>query len=129
MAKFLTPAWFSEVEQLTQQAGELNLPPTIKNLSINLNVTNTENGDISASFVDGVIKQGLQDNAQTTVTLDADTLKAVILDRDINKAMSAFMEGKIRVDGDMGQLMSIQTIKPSQEQKDLFKKIFKMTEV
>lgn len=126
MAKFLTPEWFTQVEQLTQQAGELNLPPAIKNLSLNLNVTGVP--PISASFVQGTLKQGLQENALTTLTLDADTLKAVVLERDLNRAMTAFMEGKIRVDGDMGQLMSLQTVSPSPEQKQLFKNILSITD-
>ena len=46
----------------------------------------------------------------------------------MNEAMNAFMSGKIRIDGDMGQVMSLQTAKPSPEQKDLFKKIYAMTE-
>lgn len=128
MAKFLTPEWFTQVEQLTQQAGELNLPPAIQNLSLNLNVTGVQDSPVSASFSQGTLKQGVQDNALTTLTLDADTLKAVVLERDLNRAMTAFMEGKIRVDGDMGQLMSLQSVKPSPEQKQLFKNILAITE-
>ncbi len=39
------------------------------------------------------------------------------------------MSGKIRVEGDMGQLMSIQTASPSAEQKQLFKDILANTQV
>ena len=46
----------------------------------------------------------------------------------MNEAMNAFMSGKIRIDGDMGQVMALQTAKPSAEQKDLFKKIYAMTD-
>lgn len=47
----------------------------------------------------------------------------------MNYAMEAFMAGKIRVDGDMGQLMSIQTASPSPEQKQLLKNILAITEI
>ncbi|MFW2177839.1 MULTISPECIES: SCP2 sterol-binding domain-containing protein [unclassified Moraxella] len=129
MAKMLTPEWFTQVNELTQQAGELNISPALKNVSINLNVTNEGGDAVSASFYDGTIHQGSKDGALTTLNLDAETLKAVFLERDMNKAMEAFMAGKIRVDGDMGQLMSIQTLTASPEQKQLFKNILAITEV
>lgn len=128
MATFLTQDWFDKVNELTNQAGDLNLPPAIKNLSINLNVTDAPAGQDNASFYDGNIHQGLKDGAKTTLNLDTETLRAVFLDREMNKAMEAFMTGKIKVDGDMGQLMAIQTAQPSSEQKQLFKNILAITE-
>ena len=129
MPKILTQEWFDKVDELTQQAGDLNLPPAIKNMSINLQVTDSNDKEVNAAFFDGTIHQGLKEGAITTLKLDADTLKAVFLDRDMNRAMEAFMSGKIRVEGDMGQLMSIQTASPSAEQKQLFKDILAITEV
>lgn len=129
MAKFLTQAWFDQVHTLTAQAGDLNLPPALKNISINLHVAEPTGETVSASFYDGTLHQGSKDGALTSLSLDADTLKAVFLDRDMNRAMEAFMAGKIRVDGDMGQLMSIQTASASPEQKQLFKDILAITEV
>ena len=129
MAKILTQEWFDKVDELTNKAGDLNLPPAIKNMSINLQVTDSDNQEVNAAFYDGTIHQGLKDGALTTLKLDADTLKAIFLDRDMNRAMEAFMAGKIRVEGDMGQLMSIQTAKTSAEQKQLFKDILANTQV
>lgn len=77
MAKFLSQDWFNQVNDLTAQAGDLNLPPAIKNLSINLNVTDN-NETIGASFYDGVIHQGTKDGALTTLNLDTNTLKKSI---------------------------------------------------
>ncbi len=128
MATFLTQAWFDKVDELTAQAGELNLSPAIKNLSINLNVIDAPEGQNHASFYDGNIHQGLKEGASTTLNLDTDTLRAVFLERDMNRGMEAFMTGKIKVDGDMGQLMAIQTAQPSAEQKQLFKDILATTE-
>ena len=129
MAKILTQEWFDKVDELTNKAGDLNLPPAIKNMSINLQVTDSDNQEVNAAFYDCTIHQGLKDGALTTLKLDADTLKAIFLDRDMNRAMEAFMSGKIRVEGDMGQLMSIQTASPSAEQKQLFKDILANTQV
>jgi len=41
--------------------------------------------------------------------------------------MQAFMTGKIKVQGDMSQLMALQTARPSQEQKTLYKEILQHT--
>ena len=60
--------------------------------------------------------------------MDAETLRKVFLEFDMAAAMQAFMTGKIKVQGDMSQLMALQTAKPSVEQKELFKKIYAMTE-
>ena len=126
MPAFLSEDWFSTVEQLTAQAGDLNLPPALKNLAINFVVNNTS-GNTELSLDGGKIQKGLADNAKTTLNLDEDTLRKVFLEFDLTAAMQAFMTGKIKVQGDMSQLMALQTAKPSQEQKDLFKKVLELT--
>lgn len=128
MAQFLTPAWFDKVEELTAAAGDLEVPPALANTALNLTVADTPDGAVDLSLANGRIQRGRADNAQTTITLDADTLRKVFLEFDTAAAMQAFMSGKIKVAGDMTQLMALQTARPSQKQKDLFKQILGMTE-
>lgn len=128
MAKFLTDEWFSEVDRLTNDAGDLNLPPALADMILNINVANTSGDDTQVSLVGGRITKGANDDAQTTLNLDADVLKKVFLEYDMSAAMEAFMTGKIRVDGDMSKLMALQTAQPSAEQKSLFKNILAMTQ-
>lgn len=126
MPAFLTDDWFANVEKLTAEAGDLNLPPSLANLALNLVVTGNE-GTTEVSLDSGKIQKGASANAKTTLNLDADTLRKVFLEFDMAAAMQAFMTGKIKVQGDMSQLMALQTAKPSQEQKDLFKKVLEQT--
>ena len=126
MPAFLTDDWFATVEQLTAQAGDLNLPPALANLALNLVVTGNE-GTTELALDSGKIVKGSAANAKTTLNLDGDTLRKVFLEFDMAAAMQAFMTGKIKVQGDMSQLMALQTAKPSQEQKDLFKKVLEQT--
>lgn len=126
MSTFLTDDWFATVESLTAQAGELNLPPVLENLAINLIVTAPQ-GNTELSLAGGKIKKGLLDQAKTTLNMDAETLRKVFLEFDMTAAMQAFMTGKIKVQGDMSQLMALQTAKPSSEQKQLFKNILANT--
>ena len=126
MPAFLSNDWFSAVETLTAQAGDLNLPPALKSLAINLVVANgADNTELSLNG--GAIQQGLSDQAKTTLNMDAETLRKVFLEFDMAAAMQAFMTGKIKVQGDMSQLMALQTAKPSAEQKALFKNILAAT--
>ena len=126
MPAFLTDDWFSNVETLTAQAGDLNLSPALANLAINLVVADAS-GNTELSLEGGAIKKGLSSNAKTTLNMDGETLRKVFLEFDMAAAMQAFMTGKIKVQGDMSQLMALQTAKPSQEQKDLFKRVLEQT--
>lgn len=126
MAVFLTNEWFEQVEQFGNEAGELNLSPALANMIVNLKV-NDEGQDIEANYANGLLNRGLNADATTTLLLDRDTLQSIITDFDTNEIMGAFMGGKIRVEGDMSQLMALQTARPSTEQKELFKRIKSMT--
>ncbi|MCF9034029.1 SCP2 sterol-binding domain-containing protein [Acinetobacter nectaris] len=127
MPAFLTDAWFSKVDELTEQAGNLNLSPALQNLAINLIVNDGAVENTELSLASGKFKKGLAENAKTTLNMDSNTLRRVFLEFDMTAAMQAFMTGKIKVQGDMSQLMALQTAKPSPEQKSLFKEILKHT--
>ncbi len=126
MAVFLTDTWFEQVEQMGNEAGELNLPPALADMVINLKVTD-DNEVIESNYANGLLHKGLNSEATTTLLLDRSTLQSIITDFDMNEIMGAFMSGKIRVEGDMSQLMALQTARPSTEQKELFKNIKSMT--
>ena len=126
MPAFLTDDWFATVADLTAQAGDLNLPPSLQALSINLIVTDAT-GQTELALASGKLQKGLVEQAKTTLTMDAQTLRKVFLEYDMSAAMQAFMTGKIKVQGDMSQLMSLQMAKPSAEQKVLFKNILAVT--
>ncbi|MBH0064308.1 MULTISPECIES: SCP2 sterol-binding domain-containing protein [Psychrobacter] len=126
MAVFLTNEWFEQVEQMGQEAGELNLPPALANMIVNLKLSDTDQ-DIEANFTNGLLHRGLNDAATTTLLLDRSILQSIITDFDTNQIMGAFMSGKIRVEGDMSQLMAVQTARPSTEQKELYSRIKSMT--
>ncbi len=127
MPAFLTNEWFDEVTSLTEKAGDLNLPPALAGLALNMQVTDTPDGTVNLALDGGKIVKGNTDAAKTTLTLDAETLRKVFLEFDMPAAMNAFMTGKIKVQGDMSQLMALQSARPSAEQKNLFQQILGMT--
>lgn len=127
MPVFLSDDWFARVDELTTQAGDLQLSPSVANLSMNLLVNDPTQGKIELALHGGRIQKSLLENAKTTLTLDADTLKAVFLESNVTAAIQAFMTGKIKVQGDMSQLMSLQMASPTDAQKQLFKAILAET--
>ena len=127
MAVFLSEEWFDQVESMGQEAGDLNLPPALENMTMNLKIKDGAE-EKPANLSKGLLTRGLNNNATTTLLLDKATLLDLVQNFDMNSAMGAFMSGKIRVEGDMSQLMTLQTAKPSTEQVALFDKIKSVTE-
>ncbi|MEO0751982.1 MAG: SCP2 sterol-binding domain-containing protein [Pseudomonadota bacterium] len=61
--------------------------------------------DEGAITVDGDGVRAADDDAEVTLTADADTFQAII-DGDMDPT-SAFMQGRLKVDGDMGAAMKL----------------------
>jgi len=61
-----------------------------------------------AIMIDGDGARAADDDADVTLTADADTFQA-ILDGDMDPT-SAFMTGKLAVDGDMGMAMKLGSV-------------------
>lgn len=122
---FLTQSWFDAVARLNQEVGELNLPPNLAELTINVTVK-SENPTL-LHLQAGKIGQHHIQNADATIYIDQDTLNQIIHDNSVNTALEAFMTGKIFIEGDMSKVMALQSARPSQEQKALYKQIKEMT--
>lgn len=56
-----------------------------------------------------VLELGELDEPDLTVTTDWETAKTVFVDQDIAAATQAFLQGRIKVQGDMMKLMTMQT--------------------
>lgn len=127
MAKFLSDEWFAKVKELQEDAGPIEVPPQLKGLTINLNVT-TESGTKNVHLTGGQFAQGSAPDAPVTVTLPADVAKKIFVDMDPQAGMQAFMGGQMRVDGDVTKLMVLQSVQPSEELRGLLEDIQEITE-
>jgi putative sterol carrier protein len=128
MAAFLSDAWFAKVAELTAAAGNLNVPPALASLALNLTVTGAPGGNVDMCLNGGNFEKGLNASAPTKLTLSADLLRKVFLENDQAAGMNGFMSGQIKVEGDMSKLMAMQTARPSEEQKNLLKQILAASE-
>lgn len=109
---FLSDQWLAEARKIRAEYKSLAAPAT-NPVRINLVVTEVPDSgsmdahlDTSGGELD--IERGHLDGADLTVTLDYETAKALFAEGNSQAAMTGFMAGKIRVDGDMSKLLAMQ---------------------
>ncbi len=124
--EFLSDDWFTEVERIRDEAGDLEIPAQMAEMEMNLRVT-TDNGDVEMSLNKGNLERGSIDGASTTIVLPADMARKLFIEQDQSAAMQGFMSGQIKVEGDMSKMMSMQSVQPSAKQQELTEKIAAMT--
>jgi len=126
--QFLSESWFSEVEKIRAEAGEIPVPDAIKNIKLNIVVTEHPEGEKQLHMAAGDFQQGLLDDASTKLTVPFPVAVAVF-NGDQQAAVQAFMSGEIKVEGDMGVMMQMQSAgPPSQQAQVLQKRIKEITE-
>lgn len=74
------------------------------------------------------IDKGHVEEADLTVTVDYLTAKAILVDRNPQAGMQAFMAGKVRVQGDMAKLMAFQTMPPGEGAEAMAERLREITE-
>jgi hypothetical protein len=109
--EFLSDEWFDVVGKLVEEHGAD--APAQANVMVNLVITDTPFGDERKMHMgarDGKGEWGVDhaSDADVTLTTDYTTAKQVFVSGDPNAGMQAFMQGKIRVQGDMAKLMASQ---------------------
>jgi len=117
--RFLSDEWFDAVEALRDKAPAP--PGEVADLAVNMVVTGGPDGERALHFAAGRFDRGLVDGAPTTVTVPHRVARSLIVDLDPAAAITAFMTGEIRVEGDLNRLMELQqsvgaTLSPTVEQ-------------
>ena len=112
---FLSEEWFAAVRRIQEEhADEATTQLKGQKLTMNQVVTDIPPGGEERTFHmkidDGTLDwgEGGDDAADVTLTLDYDTAKTVLVGGDPQAGMQAFMQGKIKVAGDMTKLMAMQ---------------------
>ncbi len=123
--EFLSDDWFVEAKKLAESAGAD--AGQAGDLTLNIVVTGGPSGDKEIHMANGEFEQGLVDNAPTKLTVPYEVAKAVFIEGNQQVAMQAFMQGQVKVEGDMSKLMAMQTQQPSAGQADLQAKLKDIT--
>jgi hypothetical protein len=125
---FLTEAWFAEVEKLQAEAPEP--PAALKELTFNVVVQGSPEGDQELHMTGGRFERGFVDGAPTKLTVPYEVARSLFVEGDQQAAMQAFMSGQIRIEGDMTKLMVLQSqaaVPPTPEQKEFQEKLRALT--
>ena len=110
--KFLSIAWFEEVDRLRSEIGDLDMPAELRDLRINLEVSaGPDDGQtVLAHFSGTGVAAGHAENASAAVKLPYEVARKIFVERDQSAGMQAFMSGQIQIEGDMSKLMSLQSV-------------------
>jgi putative sterol carrier protein len=117
---FLSDAWMDAARAIREKYAD-QVPEVTTVIKINQVVTDVPFGDGEVrSYLDTssgtvTMELGELDDADATVTTDYATAKALFVDQDQTVAMQAFMNGQIKVQGDMMKMMAMQTAIPENE--------------
>ena len=124
---FLSDDWVSEARRIREEYDSgATVPHQVK---MNLVITEVPFGDgaIDAHLdtTEGHLKleTGHIDPADLKVTLDYATAKAILVEGNPQVGMQAFMAGKVKVEGDMAQLMMLQGAAPDENAQDVAKRL------
>jgi putative sterol carrier protein len=130
---FLSAEWVSEAGKIREEyQGKGAVVP--HQMRMNLVVTEVPfgSGDIDAHLdtSDGAVKleQGHIEPVDLKVTLDYATAKAILVDGNPQAGMQAFMSGRIKVDGDMSKLMTLQGAAPDPTSVEVAARLREITE-
>jgi len=126
--QFLSESWFSEVDKIRAEMGEIPVPDAIRNIKLNIVVTEHPEGEKQLHMAAGDFQQGLLDDASTKLTVPFPVAVAVFKG-DQQAGIQAFMSGQVKVEGDMAVMMQMQSAgPPSQQAEVLRKRIREITE-
>jgi hypothetical protein len=108
---FLSDDWLTAVRAIVD-ARNVEVPPHAE-LTMNLVVTDTPFGEdrrLHMGARDGHADwgPGHDDNADLTLTTDYATAREIFMSGNPQAGMQAFMEGKVKVQGDLTKLMAAQ---------------------
>lgn len=116
--EFFSDDWIAAIEALRDEAPAPN--HVVKDMVLNFVVTDTPWGERQSHLAAGLLEQGLAESAPTTMTMPYDVARKMFVDQDQQAVSQAFMTGRIKVTGDMMQLMKLQTAPPPTPEQTAF---------
>ena len=123
---FLSAEWFAKVDELIAAAGDLQIPPEMKAVEVNVTVT-SPSGNTEVFLKDGMFSLGHKPGVATTLRVSEDIARKIFVEGDAAAGVQAFLTGDIQIEGDLAKVVAMQTVEPSEPQKQLTKKIAAIT--
>lgn len=119
--EFLSDSWIAEARKIRDRHAEAASKAIPEGVSVRMNLVITEvpfgegviDAHIDSSSGGLTLDLGHIESPEVTLTVDYATSRALFVDQDVQAAMSAFMSGRIRVEGDISKLMALGSLAPS----------------
>ncbi len=130
---FLSDEWVEEARRIRAEYDD-SASPFPQVVRMNLVVTEVPFGegtlDAHVDTSDGAfdIETGHVEGPDLSVTVDYATAKAILIEGNAQAGMQAFMAGKVRVDGDISKLMTLQGGNPSSGAQELATRLREITD-
>ena len=109
---FLSDEWIAEARRIRAELADPDAGAAPASVRMNQVITEVPFGsgclDAHLDTSSGTLEMetGHLENPDVTVTLDYETAKAIFVDGTLEAGMKAFMDGKVRVQGDMAKLIA-----------------------
>jgi len=126
--RFLSETWFNETKKIAESFGKIKLPEKLVGFILNLTVTGGPEGDKQIHFTEGRFGKGHHAEARTVLTLPYNLCYKALLQNDTKAAMKGFLTRKIRIKGDMTEMLTLASIKAEGDLDALRVKTLEMTE-
>ncbi len=130
---FLSDAWLDEARSIRAeydgQGAGIN-----HSIRMNLVIDEVPFGEgtvlahVDTSTGELLLDTGHIDPVDLKVSLDYDVAKAILVEGNPQAGIQAFMSGKIKVEGDIGKLMALQSVSPDPSAAAIASRIQAMTE-
>jgi hypothetical protein len=126
--EFLSDEWFTAAKAIRDEAGDIG-PPGGEEIRLNVTVVDGPAGETQVHLADGVFDRGHVENAPTKATVPYDVARQLFVDGNPQAAMQAFMNGQLRIEGDISKLMMVQgaAMNPSPQQLQLQQRLREIT--
>ncbi|MEY4230225.1 MAG: hypothetical protein RLZZ362_1074 [Actinomycetota bacterium] len=120
---FLSPAWMEAAkairekyaDQATKVATVIRMNQVITDVPDSVHLEATIRTYLDTSSGSAELELGELETPDLTITTDYETARKLFVEQDQAAGMQAFMSGKIKVQGDMMKMMSLQTAMPQDE--------------
>jgi hypothetical protein len=119
---FLSDEWIAAARQIRERHhGTVELPGG-GSIRMNQIITDVPFGDgtieshLDTSSGTLVFELGHLEEPDLTVTTDYETAKMIFVDQDPAAGMQAFLQGRIKINGDLMKLMAMQAAIPASEE-------------
>jgi hypothetical protein len=127
MAHFLSPQWFQQVAELTEAAGDLDIPRAMREVVVNLAIETAE-GPVALCMDRGIIRVGRAEKPDVEMSMPEEYAWRILVAGDWSAGMQGYVARRIRLSGNLRKLIPLQIHRPSEAGEALRRQIERITD-